>query len=349
MNWIRLLLLYLPISLLGELNWQTTEQGCSVQITLSDSEIPITDSLQLKAILEYPNGYRVDPDGLVDHLLSLVNPLQPNWKIASQSVDQNESGLDKEKKILSFILEPLQTGSLSLSLLNISFHSNQEGKPTIDIFTPIFDIKVTESTHLPPSSAQLTPAPLLPLNPRYPLELTIRNEQQLMGPEAVAAAAHYNQKVFRQHTFPWLSVLGMSSLIIIGLLWRQVQKGRELPVLQQQLSPIDAKEEAFKALDQLHQRQLIQQGQFKEFVAELITILRHYLERKFNLLASAKTTDEFLQDLQSNPSFSPKFKDLVSQIYSQADQVKFADYEANLGYCRELELMVRQLIQMHNF
>jgi hypothetical protein len=60
------------------------------------------------------------------------------------------------------------------------------------------------------------------------------------------------------------------------------------------------------------------------FFVELSGIVRRYLEDRFDLRAPELTTEEFLEEVQRSPDFSPEHQVLLREFLRQADLVKFA-------------------------
>ena len=57
---------------------------------------------------------------------------------------------------------------------------------------------------------------------------------------------------------------------------------------------IPAHEQAYRELERLLARELIEKGQVKEFYAGVSGVLRRYIENRFGLKAPERTTEEFL-------------------------------------------------------
>ncbi|MBL7158300.1 MAG: hypothetical protein ISS91_02205 [Candidatus Omnitrophica bacterium] len=83
---------------------------------------------------------------------------------------------------------------------------------------------------------------------------------------------------------------------------------------------------AFKRLEELKNKGLVEKGLVKEFYFELSDILRRYIEDRFNLRAPEMTTEEFLIFLKSSKSLSVDHKYLLREFLSHCDLVKFAKY-----------------------
>ena len=72
----------------------------------------------------------------------------------------------------------------------------------------------------------------------------------------------------------------------------------------------------------------------REFCISVSDTLRWYLEERFSLRAPERTTEEFLQELQSSDVLSSQQKLSLSDFLQRCDLVKFAKFEP-----REPELL----------
>lgn len=117
-------------------------------------------------------------------------------------------------------------------------------------------------------------------------------------------------------------VLGII-LIIIGLyLWLRQRKHRANSYIPPP-PPLQPHEWAFKALDDLIQRKLWQQGEVKEHYTQLTAILREYLERRFGIHAMEQTSDEIITQLRGQNLSHVLLAD-TEELLSIADMIKFA-------------------------
>ena len=81
---------------------------------------------------------------------------------------------------------------------------------------------------------------------------------------------------------------------------------------------------AIKALDELAEKKLWQQGEIKEHYTELTAILREYLERRYGIHAMEQTSDEILVQLRHQHLKSESLLMDTEELISVADLIKFA-------------------------
>lgn len=83
---------------------------------------------------------------------------------------------------------------------------------------------------------------------------------------------------------------------------------------------------ALHALQELRHRGLVENGQFKEYYFLVSNILRHYIERRFGLMAPERTTEEFLVEMQKTALLDTSHKSVLHSFLVHCDMVKFAQY-----------------------
>ncbi len=126
---------------------------------------------------------------------------------------------------------------------------------------------------------------------------------------------------------PWI-IAGILFLAIAGFLLFYIikrKKGEPIFVLRPAVK-YHPHEVALMELEKLRVKKLWQSGKIKEYHTELTDILRKYIEDRFNLMAMESTTGEILEDLEDNTSIPKEYRQMLGEILSMADLVKFAKY-----------------------
>jgi Domain of unknown function (DUF4381) len=101
---------------------------------------------------------------------------------------------------------------------------------------------------------------------------------------------------------------------------------------------------ALQQLDEI--RTLMQPPKPREFGIAASDIVRHYIEQRFNVTATQRTTEEFLQDLLKSPHEAlAKHRGLLAEFLEQCDLVKFAAVSPALGGLETLRQSARQFVQ----
>ena len=123
----------------------------------------------------------------------------------------------------------------------------------------------------------------------------------------------------------WWCLLGALILFAIGSLifYKQYKKKGRLPFLPK-AKPVPPYQLAVSELEQLRDRHLCENGEFKQYYTELTDILRKYLEGRFGINAMEMTSTQILAELEREPEIS-RHQDLMRRILDTADFVKFAN------------------------
>ena len=141
---------------------------------------------------------------------------------------------------------------------------------------------------------------------------------------------------------PWFWVAVAAAAIIAFLLgrwgWRKWRAGRESLVQSAPLIPphIRARERLQAAL------RLIQDP--TPFCTEVADILRTYLDERFDLHASDRTTEEFLEEMRHNSVLHAHQKAVLGEFLTLCDLAKFARHEPTLKELERLHGTACQLV-----
>jgi len=131
----------------------------------------------------------------------------------------------------------------------------------------------------------------------------------------------------------WLGpvLIGLAVALLAALLvwyWRR-RRGRTAALPAVIIPPhVRARERLRGALELI--------GQPKPFCIAISHGLRVYLEERFQLRAPERTTEEFLDELQSSPRLSLRQKESLGEFLVGCDLVKFARHEPTEPELREL-------------
>ena len=119
---------------------------------------------------------------------------------------------------------------------------------------------------------------------------------------------------------PWLIAELIAGLVVLAVagygLWRWRARRRRPRVLL----PFERALEGLEAL-----RPLMQPAHAREFSIAATDIVRGYIEERFRVIATHRTTEEFLHDLLDSPNASlVRHRGLLAEFLNQTDLVKFA-------------------------
>ena len=119
----------------------------------------------------------------------------------------------------------------------------------------------------------------------------------------------------------WITpaVLAGALLVMLGVtyvIWRRRRRGgrdRSLTLLEQTLERLDGT------------RPLMQPATAREFGIAASEVIRNYVEKRFEVIATQRTTEEFLQALLQSPHAAlARHRSLLADFLQQCDFVKFA-------------------------
>ena len=138
--------------------------------------------------------------------------------------------------------------------------------------------------------------------------------------------APYKAPLTIGEVLPWaLLVLLVAALGYFAFMlykkYRRADTGHEVIVI-----PDPAHVIAFRELEKLKEEKLWQKGEVKEYYSRLTTILRQYLENRYNVYSLELTTYETLNALLQTGFKRDGSFDRLKNVLSGADLVKFAKY-----------------------
>ncbi|MFI5344094.1 MAG: hypothetical protein ACHQUC_07730 [Chlamydiales bacterium] len=319
-----------------ETSWQTSEQGCFIELKLSQVEIQQLQPLLLQATFRYPESYQLDEAALINQLLWHANPFEPRWVITQKTltpIKQEEKG--KQGQSLHIEVYPASMGTLFLSLLDVSFTDPSGTRPPIQIATPQFEIKVVNSE----VETESLLAPLLALEPQFPLYLSSRNRQLQSDPFKLAAEEKRNVRILREHSFPWAFLL---LLFGIGLAGRAAIKFRQNRLSKQAEATqmLSCKQRVMQTLHHLK----VENFSARDLYINLSNLCLEYLSERFKRKTSFFSPEELEPLIESFDISSPELKKELNAFLMQAYYVKFANDQPTEAACEKALKLTEEII-----
>lgn len=106
-----------------------------------------------------------------------------------------------------------------------------------------------------------------------------------------------------------------------------------------------AHEVAYTRLRALVKEDLLKGGRVKEFYERISSILRHYIEDRFDLRAPERTTEEFLTELARTDLLGAGDKDNLGEFLTHCDLVKFAKHHPTNEQIQRTFDLVKKFIE----
>jgi hypothetical protein len=126
--------------------------------------------------------------------------------------------------------------------------------------------------------------------------------------------------------------------------WWKKRRQHPAPLPQPVATPgLPAHEEALLSLSALEREALWQQGAIKEYHVRLTDIIRTYIEKRFEVEAHEKTTDEVLHAFRTIP-ITREQVGWLQLILQRADLVKFARFSPLPEHHEESLRLARQFV-----
>jgi len=138
----------------------------------------------------------------------------------------------------------------------------------------------------------------------------------------------------------WLLIIACIAALVSG--WILLRR-RRVAKLIRIFKP--AHEIAYDRLKALVKENLVEVGKIKEFYERISSILRHYIEHRFDLRAPERTTEEFLAELRYTDVLSVSDKKSLEEFLTHCDLVKFAKHSPTTEQIQQAFDLVKGFIE----
>lgn len=131
---------------------------------------------------------------------------------------------------------------------------------------------------------------------------------------------------FKSYFWLWLTLFMLASAVGIFFLLRWMKMRKQLKAgLIPQAPPRPPEEVAWEALHELEISTLLAENNVKEFYSRLSNILRTYLEGRYQIAASERTTSELMAEFR-RLNLTTDVTMTLREFFENGDLVKFAKY-----------------------
>ncbi len=151
---------------------------------------------------------------------------------------------------------------------------------------------------------------------------------------------------------PWqyrligLTTCAMLAMVAVALLARWwVKRARAHRALRAEQRRLLPHEWAMSELDKLAAEGLIDRGLVREFYYRINTLLRKYIELRFDLMAGEQTSEEFIRSLQDGARFDERHKQVLRRFVAACDPVKYARQQPSADEVDWVQVTARDFVQ----
>lgn len=146
----------------------------------------------------------------------------------------------------------------------------------------------------------------------------------------------------RESSLWWVWVLLAVCIVGAAGAWLLLRRKRAMELIRI-FRP--AHEVAYARLRALVKEDLLKAGRVKEFYERISSILRHYIEDRFDLRAPERTTEEFLAELARSDLLGVGDKDSLGEFLTHCDLVKFAKHHPTNEQIQRTFDLVKKFIE----
>lgn len=337
-----MLLFLLPLLLHAEIDWQADlRHPFDLTIKIAPQQLTVGDLLDVKAEFHYPSSYQVNVEALMDQLIWTSNSLAPQWNVVHSQISSSSPNMEGvQVQRLHMKVSPLVVGELKLSFLQVSFLPKEAGFSPMLVSTPIFSVNVLASSE---QSATLPLAPLIPLEPQFPLGLTQTNRKLFIdNPKQLERTKETIQRELAKHSFPWLTLTIL--LACGGIGWTIYLTHESWPKhAVKQISSLASKQSIVEALKKLQNRDEGQELARADYVG-LSSLLVDALEVRSGKKMRKFTTLELAHVLRKDSLLPENLVEKTLLVLKELDLIKFAGKIPSTAEAKQISQQVRELI-----
>ena len=271
-----------------------------------------SNSISLSGILNLKLQAAIEPNYTVQ--MPKINKALQNFALNDWHSEPDKLGDNNILiKTRTYRLEPLTSGKLEIPEFIFTFNDVNDPNHIYKLRTEPFNIEVTS------------------LLAKDRANLKIEDIETVVEPPAKPISI-------------WIwagSASAVLALIVIGIL---VYIRSKRPDVQIRIYK-PAHEIAYERMRILVAENLIEKNQVKQFYERINTILRHYIEHRFNLRAPEQTTEEFLNDLKNSNVLTNADKQSLAEFMNHCDLVKFAKHKPDNNQIQQTFNLVKEFIE----
>ena len=277
----------------------------SVHVRLDKDKLTIAETLWLELQATIEPGYEVRMPK-VDKVLESFGIV--DWENLGNKLDEDNNVVSTYR----YRLEPFLSGKYEMPALTFEFYDvNSPEDETYELATEPIEVEVTS------------------LLGEDRAELVIEDIEDVVEMPQEASL-----------WWAWvLIVVCVAGAVVACLLLRRKRVAELVRIFK------PAHEIAYARLRSLVEEDLVNAGRIKEFYERISSILRHYIEHRFDLRAPERTTEEFLAELQHTDVLSVSDKESLGKFLTHCDLVKFAEHSPTSEQIQQTFDLVKEFIE----
>lgn len=288
-----------------EIDKQYERGPLSVHVRIDKSKLTIAETLLLEFEAIIEPGYEVQ--------MPKVNKVLENFGI----VDWNNLGnkLDENNNVVStyrYRLEPFLSGKYEV---------------------PAFTFEFYDANNIEDKKYELS---------SEPIEVEVTSLLGEQRSELIIEDIEGVVEMPREASLWWVWLLIIVVILAAAGGWILLRRKRVAKLIRI-FKP--AHEIAYERLRALVEENLVEAGKIKEFYEEISSILRHYIEHRFELRAPERTTEEFLAELKYSDVLSGPDKESLEEFLTHCDLVKFAKHSPTTEQIQRTFDLVKEFIE----
>jgi hypothetical protein len=277
----------------------------NVNVRLDKNKLTIAETLLLEFEAAIEPGYEVQMPN-VDKVLENFGIV--DWNNLGDRLNENNNVVSTYR----YRLEPFLSGNYEIPAFTFEFHDvNSVEDKKYELSTEPIQVEVTS------------------LLGQQRAELVIEDIEDVVGMPQKAS-------------FLWIWVLIGVCVTATAVVWLFLRRKRAAKFIRI-FKP--AHEIAYERLRILAKENLVEAGRIKEFYERISSILRHYIEHRFDLRAPERTTEEFLAELRYTDVLSESDKKSLEEFLTHCDLVKFARHNPTTAQIQRTFYLVKQFIE----
>lgn len=155
--------------------------------------------------------------------------------------------------------------------------------------------------------------------------------------------------VERRERVPRTILIFVVAAVLIYVIYSARRRTKRIEIAKEEIKKPKLEEESpedktLKDLEAINHR--VQQGDWEAFSSDVYKLLTGYLEARYQIVTSGKTTDGIIDSL-SNLDMPCEKIDLLRRIFSACDLIKYAKEPAEKEKCEEIAKQVREFVEQN--